>query len=98
MEAIKFITDYIIKEENIEDLDTISPWITVNVKDLEKAKELIKYRAVMIMKRGDLVMFQAITNVELRGYRTKVETYCKHAMSFFSTTCIYTYLLSQHGT
>jgi len=98
MEAIKFITDYIIKEEDIEDLDTISPWITVNVKDLAKAKELIKYRAVMIMKRGDLVMFQAITNVELRGYRTKVETYCKHAMSFFSTTCIYTYLLSQHGT
>ena len=36
--------------------------------------------------------------VELRGYRTKVETCCKRATSLFSTTCIYTYLLSQYDT
>jgi len=39
-----------------------------------------------------------LSSVEFRGCRTKVETCCKHATSLFSNTCIYTYLLSQHGT
>jgi len=61
MEAIEFSLNSTVKEENIEELNPVSPWITVNVKDPAKAKTLISYGAVMTMERGDLVTFRSIT-------------------------------------
>jgi len=62
VEAIDFSINSAIKEEDIEELNPVSPWITVNVKDSDKAKALIKYRAVMTLEGGDLVTFWPITN------------------------------------
>jgi len=62
IEAIKFSLNSTIKEEDIEELNPVSPWIAVDVKDPRKAKALILYRAVMTMERDDLVTFRFITN------------------------------------
>jgi len=62
VKAIEFSISSIIKKKNIKKLNPASPWITMNVKDPEKAKALIKYRVVMTIEREDLVTFQSITN------------------------------------
>jgi len=60
--AIEFSVGSVIKEKDIEELNLASPWITVDVKDLERAKALINYETVITMERRDLVTFQSITN------------------------------------
>ena len=62
IEAIEFSLNSTIKEEDIEELNLVSSWIAINVKDPRKAKALISYRTVMTMERGDLVTFRSITN------------------------------------
>jgi len=62
VKAIDLLINGTIKEKDIEELNPVSLWITVNVKDSEKAKALIKYKTVMTMEKENLVIFQSITN------------------------------------
>jgi len=41
MEAIDFSINSAIKEENIKELNPMSSWIAVNIKDSDKAKVLM---------------------------------------------------------
>ena len=62
IKAIKFSLNSTVKEEDIKELNPVSPWITIDVKDPRKAKALILYGTVMTIERGDLVTFRSITN------------------------------------
>jgi len=62
VKAIDLLINGAIKEEDIEELNPVGLWITVNVKNSEKAKALIKYRTVITIEKEDLVTFQSITN------------------------------------
>lgn len=57
VEAIEFSVGSVIKEKDIEELNPVSPWIAMDVKDLKRAKALISYGAIITMKRRDPVTF-----------------------------------------